>query len=156
MNNSRSKTRSDDATNSLIWAKRFLLIAALVQLPVLLPILLQIYLSQRFWVFTDVVSAVFGIIGFLITNHQLDLRREALESSPTGHLIGPRLKAGLILFFVGAFLVPLLNLVIIIWAYARANSAIQALDRLHQDAIAKREQRAKLTGGPCEAFRNVP
>ena len=156
MTGSRTRTQLDDATTGLLWAKRFLAIAGLVQLPFLLPILLQIRLGSGLFGFTVVVSAVFGILGFVITNRELDLRGEALEGSPTGHLIGPNLKAGMTLFFYCAFLVPLLNLVIIIWAYARASSAVRALHSQHKDALAKQAQRARLASGPSDAFRSAP
>ena len=156
MTRSRRRTQLDEDTSSLLWAKKFLAVAGLVQLPFLLPILFHVRLPGVLFGPMAVVSAVCGILGFVITNRELDLRGEALESSPTGPLIGPNLKAGMALFFYGAFLLPLLNLVIIFWTYSRASSAVRALRSLHEDALAKQERRARLSGGPSDAFRNVP
>ena len=156
MTRSRRRTQLDDDTSSLLWAKKFLAVAGLVQLPFLLSILFHVRLPGALFGPMVVVSAVCGILGFVITNRELDLRGEALESSPTGPLIGPNLKAGMALFFYGAFLLPLLNLVIIVWTYSRASSAVRALRALHEDALAKQERRARLSGGPSDAFRNVP
>lgn len=154
MNRSRWKPLSefDKAKNTFRWAKRFLLVASLVQLPFFLPLMFSIPLSNRLFFFVLFISAIFGILGFMIVSRQLELNDEALRNSPTQGLIGPVLSSGMVLFFWGAFFVPLLNLIAIVWAYGRARSAIRLLDQFQRDEIAKQARIDHLTGGSSSAF----
>ncbi len=138
--------------NKLIFAKRFLLVAGLVQLLLLLPA--DTIRKHHLFELVAVASAVCGVLGFLIAYRVLDLKGEALENSSIPHLAGPWLKSYVILFFMLTFLVPIMNLTIILWAYARSTSAIRELEQLRSEAIAKEKQRARLQGGVSDAFRS--
>ena len=140
--------------NKLIFAKRFLLVAVLVQLLLLLPA--EIIRKHHVFELVAVASAICGALGFFIAYRVLDLKGEALANSSLPHLVGPRLKAQAILLFMLAFLIPVINLVIILWAYARSSSAIRSLEQLRGEAMVKEKQRARLQGGVADAFRSPP
>lgn len=141
-------------TNPLIFAKKLLLLAVLLEALLLLPT--AIVYKYHLFAFVTVTSAVCGIVGFLIAYKVLDLKGEALTNSSLPYLVGPRLKAYLIFFFMLAFLVPILNLIIIIWTYVKSSMAINRLNDLLVEAIAKEKQKSRLQGGIADAFRTPP
>ena len=138
----------------LQFAKRFLLVGMLIQLLMLLPPV-PAY-ANRIFLLVIVVSAVAGGAGFLIAYRVLDLKAEAMAASSLPQFFGPRVKARVIFFFMLAFLVPGLNLVILLWTWMRCSSAIRQLEALRVEAIAKEKQRGRLQGGVAEAFRSAP
>jgi hypothetical protein len=178
----QTTSRIDPAINRLRWARRFLLVAAGVQVPLwLLLFLFQIRPPQWVSFSLFVASTICAIIGFVITNRQLSLEDDALENSPvegllhrpvagaffrvwlTGSFLGlflPRRWASLVflrlpltLGFVLAFFVPLVNLAIIFWTYFRAGAGIRDLERWHKETLETEKRRARLASGPAEAFR---
>lgn len=120
-------------------ANMFLLVAALVQLLFFLPTSKDPSVHQKVFDFMVMVSAGCGGIGFFIAYRQLDLKGESAENPGMARFVGPNLKGGAVFFFFLAFLVPLLNLIIIVWAYAKSKSAIRVLDNLRAEEIKRRK-----------------
>ena len=138
-------TRAQQArlVSSLQLAQKILVLAALVQMSMFLPE--SIAPADKTFGFALVVSAVLGIVGFLIPYRQLDLGREAREDAPS--FVGPNLRGIVLLTFLGAFLVPLVNLVIFAWAFFKCSAARKKLaaERQFEDTLESR--RARLRSG---------
>lgn len=144
-------TQLSKVINKLIFAKRFLVLAALLQVgSFLLPLNIRSHIYGYAWI----LSSLFAIIGFLIAYDVLDLKREAQDESII--LLGPRLQVGLIFFFIMAFFVPLVNLTIMVWAYVKSASAVRRLKQLRSDVIAEEKQRANLRSEKASVLEDIP
>lgn len=132
--------------NSLQIAKKILLCGAFVQILFFLPRLFP-GIGQRLFVSITVFSAILGGIGFIIVYRQLELKREALEESSTRHFIGQTAMGTTVMFFIAAFFLPFINLIIFCWTYVRANSAIRDLEAIRSEELRKEKIRDKLRSG---------
>ncbi len=123
-------------------ARKILVAAMLVEI---VPILVNPgHTSQTTFNYVLISSAILGIVGFSIVYKQLDLADDALANSPTRELMGPNLKGGLVLMFCLTFFVPIMNLIIIIWAYLKARSAMRLVDQYEADRAALNQRKVKL------------
>ena len=124
---------------SLQLARKLLTTAALLQLPFLIEIVLRQAGVLGSWQMPGKISAalwfatsLLAIVGFSMVCRQLDLWEGDLENADLAQrtrMLGSRkIAASIQLFFYLAFLMPLLNLVPVIWARSRASAAIGDLD----------------------------
>lgn len=132
--------------DNLQFSRTLLTVAALLQVPTLAGIALtqsQVIFhyslgwtlpSKVFWML-DFGTALLAIIGFTMVCRQLSLWEGNLESTEfvqrTRVLGTAKIAAGVQLFFYLSFLMPLINLVPVLWARSQAKKGILDLeDRL--------------------------
>ena len=132
---------------TLQFARKLLTVAMVLQLPFLIEIVLRqadllLHLNvlgdrqmpqKLTWVLSAATS-ILAIAGFTIVCRQLSLWEGNLEDTELARrtrLLGTRkIAAGIQFFFYLVFLVPLFNLIPVIWARAKASAAIHDLDLL--------------------------
>lgn len=132
---------------TLQFARKLLTVAIVLQLPFLIEIVLRqadllLHLNvlgdrqmpqKLTWVLSAATS-ILAIAGFTIVCRQLSLWEGNLEDTELARrtrLLGTRkIAAGIQFFFYLVFLVPLFNLIPVIWARAKASAAIHDLDLL--------------------------
>lgn len=132
---------------TLQFARKLLTAAMVLQLPFLIEIVLRqadllLHLNvlgdrqmpqKLTWVLSAATS-ILAIAGFTIVCRQLSLWEGNLEDTELARrtrLLGTRkIAAGIQFFFYLVFLVPLFNLIPVIWARAKASAAIHDLDLL--------------------------
>jgi len=132
---------------TLQFARKLLTLAILLQLPFLIEILLRqadllLHLNvlgdrqmpkKLTWVLSAVTSIV-AIVGFTIVCRQLSLWQGDLEDTEFAQrtrLLGSRkIAASVQFFFYLTFLVPVFNLIPVVWARSQASTAIGDLDLL--------------------------
>lgn len=129
---------------TLLFARKVLTAAMLLQLPILLAIVLkqmELHLhlhrlagwtmpGKLYWLL-NAATSLLAIVGFTVVCRQLSLWEGDLENTELVQrtaLLGTRkIAASVQLFFYLIFLLPLFNLIPIIWARSKASSAIAEL-----------------------------
>lgn len=129
-----------DPAPALGWASVMLFGAVLVELAMFSP--LKPMDAERWFHFTWLASSVLGVIGFLIANSQIGMAAEARDSE-LRRWFGPRLQAGGVLFFMLAFCLPLLNLVIFAYTWLRIRMARAMLAQAEAHARERAARRDK-------------
>jgi hypothetical protein len=126
-------------------AQAVLLLAMLTQSPYLVRLAMPTLplFNAKFMGLMWFASAVLGIAGFLMVYRQLDLARDDSQFEGIGRFIGARLQASLKLFFLLAFLMPIMNLPATIWAWFQAQGAVGAINRRFAEQKQQRERRDK-------------
>ena len=132
---------------TLLFARKLLTAAIVLQLPFLLEIVLRqadILLHSsilgdrqmpgRLTAVISVTASLLAIAGFTIVCRQLSLwegHLEETEFAQRTRLLGSRrIAAGIQFFFYLVFLVPVFNLVPVFWARSQASTALRDLDQL--------------------------
>jgi hypothetical protein len=143
------KTTFNRIRNNLGFAGKVLIAAALVELLLFAP-LSQADKISIFWPIC-IASAVLGGFGFYLTLRQLEQLGFAVEGSvleSAFDMAGWRVQASVKLTFYFSFIVPMLNLVSMAWAYLKGRSAIRAIDHARADDERKEAMKNKLRSGP--------
>jgi hypothetical protein len=133
--------------STLQLARKLLTAAIVLQLPFLIEIALRqadllLHLNilgnrqmpeKTFW-FLSLTASALAIVGFIIVCRQLSLWEGDLENTEfvqRTRLLGTmKIAAGVQLFFYLVFLLPLFNLIPVVWARSKATAAIQDLELL--------------------------
>jgi hypothetical protein len=147
----------DASIDSLIFARRLLLAAALVQLPYVLPIVFKISIAgggRALFGFMLVSSGILAVLGHITVKRIVN--REGLEDPSIQVRFSISIWLAAHVLFWLCFFVPLGNLVLVLWASSRARSGIQTLETRRSEDFANQERMGKLRGGVCDAFRNAP
>ena len=127
---------------TLALASKILMGAFLLELPFLVVIAARFmefnwtlpkHVDSFLWAF----SSLLAIIGYNMVSKQLSLWEEAMEESNIPELISKTRMLGstkatldVLLTFYMAFLLPLFNLPIILWARSRARTGVESYDML--------------------------
>jgi len=132
---------------TLQFARKLLTVAIVLQLPFLIEIVLRqgdllLHLNvlgdrqmptKLTWVL-NAVTSIAAIVGFTIVCRQLSLWEGDLEDTELARrtrLLGSRrIAASIQFFFYLTFLVPVFNLIPVVWARSQASTAIDDLDLL--------------------------
>lgn len=103
--------------------------------------------ADRSLLLVCVASAVLGITGFRVAYRALDLGDEMDDARAMLGRAGWRVSGSVQMLFCLAFLVPLLNLVILAWTAWRIRGGRAALARLEKDANHMDARRRRVMGG---------
>ncbi|WP_133499861.1 hypothetical protein [Cognatilysobacter terrigena] len=129
----------------LSFATKLLGVAALVQLALFLP---RGWLpDNRLFALVCIASAVFGIAGFRVAYRALDLDEEMDDARSSLRRFGWRVSGSVQMMFCLAFLVPLLNLVILLWTWLRIRAGRAALDGIERSTQEMDARRRRVMGG---------
>lgn len=144
-------TKYDSSLHSLLFAKKLLIIAFVVQLPLIPPFLHVYLLTPGLLGLIVLTSGILSLIAYLKTKREIE--EEFLENPSREVRVNSRLTALAAATFWMSFFLPLANLILVIWCFIRANSAINTLVQWRAAEIVKQERADSMKGGVCDAFR---
>lgn len=119
------------------FSRKLFIAAALLHLFMFLPENI-VPRSNRMFFFILVLIASCAISGFIIAYKTLDLGDEEWRQSGIASFLGPNLRANLLFMFGLTFLIPFLNLPIIIFGYFKTTAALRELEK-YEDEKSERE-----------------
>jgi hypothetical protein len=145
MSQLRENAAYERLRRNLSFAQWVLFIAFVAESPYLIRLAMPTLplFNKTFMGLMWLIAAAFGIVGFLMVYRQLDLARDDSRYEGIGRYMGARLTASVQLFFLLAFLVPIMNLPAILWAWFKAQSAKGLIAKLFAEQKLQRERRDK-------------
>lgn len=151
--NSSIRSRFNAITNSLRWARKILAVAAIVQIPLLIALLMHKVLPQQVAGFSWFAGAMLSWLGFSMVNRQLAIYHDALSSLPGFVVDSAYMRTRLALIFYFVLLAPMINLLVIAWCYSEAGAGIRNAAEAYKQIVEEEKRAARLRGGPAQAFR---
>jgi hypothetical protein len=130
----------------LALASHLLAGAAVVQLGLFLPRLVP-GAGNKIFLAVTVVSAVLAIAGFMAAYKPLGTGQGMSDANAMLSPLGWKTHLSVVLMFCGAFLVPVLNLVIILWTWFRVRGAIGNLALARQEYLQAEARRIRMRSG---------